>query len=110
MWGALIFSHPTPAGEARSRIPSGRDPVRWGAEAQGARGVRGVSPCTRRPASVLANHPSQPGRADPTPRTRGPASPAGVSGAQPRGRALEGRTGVRCLFPSSTSVALHLGV
>lgn len=55
MWGALIFSHPTPAGEARSRIPSWRDPVRWGAEARGAGGVRG---CQRARAAPRAFSPT----------------------------------------------------
>ena len=55
MWGALIFSHPTPAGEARSRLPSWRDPVRRGAEAQDAGGVRG---CQRARAAPRAFSPT----------------------------------------------------
>lgn len=55
MWGALIFSHPTPARGARSRLPSWRDPVRRGAEAQDAGGVRG---CQRARATPRAFSPT----------------------------------------------------
>lgn len=44
------------------------------------------------PRDRLCLLPAKYRRADPTPRTRGPASPAGASAAQPRGRALEERT------------------
>lgn len=41
MWGALILSHPTPAGEARGPVPGWPDSAGPGAEIEGARGVLG---------------------------------------------------------------------
>lgn len=91
MWGALILSHPTPAGEARGPVvPGWPDSAGLGAETEDA---RGVLRCQRARAAPRAFPPPTHSApcADPTPRTRGPASSAGASGARPRGRALEGR-------------------
>lgn len=86
MCGAREFS-PTDAGQWSSGpAPAGRE-FRGPGSQKGA----GVSVCTRQPASVPATHPPPAGRADPTLRTRGLASPAGASRTRPRERALEGR-------------------
>lgn len=88
--------------------------ARLGGAGCGGRGRRrgaGVSASTRRPASVPATQPPPAWRADPTPRTRGPASPAGASGAQSRARARGGESGSRVsLRPSCSSLAPHPGV
>lgn len=77
-------------GKARGPIPGWPDSAGPGAETEGApRGVLGCS--VHVPPRERSRYPLPAPRADPTPRTRGLASPAGASGALPRGRALEGR-------------------
>jgi hypothetical protein len=76
-------------------------------EAGGARGCQCASAALGAfPPPPLPTPTPQPWRADSTPRTRGRASPAGAGGAQPRGRAVEGKNLVSAFF--STLLTLHL--
>lgn len=69
------------------------------AGAAGARGCQCASAALGAfPPPPLPTPTPQPWRADSTPRTRGRASPAGAGGAQPRGRALEGKNLVSAFF------------
>lgn len=108
MRGALTLSHPAPAGETRGPVQGDGQTRRGGVRSRGRPRGAGVSASTRRPASVPATQPPPAWRADPTPRTRGPASPAGAGGARPRARAVEGSGVFTC--PSRTSLAPHPGV
>ena len=110
MWGALIFSHPTPATEARGPVPGWQDSVQQRAEAQGTRGVRG---CRRARAAPRALPPrTHPSLGAQTPRRAHVGRPRLLErAARGLGGALEARrTRVQYLDPSSTSLALHPGV
>lgn len=65
MWGALILSHPAPAGEARGPVQGWLDSAGRGAEPEGAQGVRGCQRARAIPRAFPPPSHPQPGARTP---------------------------------------------